>query len=133
MKFALVILMGLFCFQAFAGYQCQLNLSHAEESDIIIGEKDITVRQSETRFKNEGTLVEESLEDKISLKSFMTGRVGEEEAFVEIFRGDKLISERFEFRGDEARTVWFDSYKLDVSCSIKEKGPKALSSISLES
>lgn len=116
---ALFVLSMLFCFKAKAAYECHLNLSHAETADIVLVEKTIKVKDTEMRQKNEGMLLEESLNDKIALKTFMSGWGGEEEAVVEIFRDKNLISEKYQFRGNEDKTVWFDSYKLDVNCSIK--------------
>ncbi|WP_408097281.1 hypothetical protein ACJVC5_19815 [Peredibacter sp. HCB2-198] len=120
MNLVLALVASLFiCLKAHARYECLLNLSHAEESGLIVGEKTIKAGTSEMRQKNEGTIVEESLEDKINLKSFMTGWTGEEEAVVQVFRGSESISEKYQLRGNDARTVWFDDYKMDVNCSIK--------------
>ena len=115
---ALFLLSLLFCFKARAAYDCQLNLSYAETADIVLVDKTIHAKDSEMRQKNEGALIKE-LDDKITLKSFMSGWAGEEEAVLEVFRDKSSISEKFQFRGNEEKTVWFDSYKLDVNCSIK--------------
>ena len=119
MNFALVLFATFFiCFKARAHYECRLNLSHAEESGLIVGEKTIRAKTSEVRQKNEGVIIEESLEDKVGLKSFMAGWTGEEQAVIEVFRNSNSISEKYELRGNDEKTVWFDDYKLEVNCSI---------------
>lgn len=127
----LFILAGLFLsLKAFAGYECDLKIAHTEDLRTKIGEGKIVATNEEMKSATLKTIVIESQTKKktisVSINAFISGWVGEEELTFAVFRREEkksgvkleLIGEKQSLRGNQEETFWFDSYKLDVSCSL---------------
>lgn len=125
------ILVGLFfCLKAFAGYECHLDLAHTEDLYQSIAKK--TIKASSKDMKSEmikDFFVELEKKNKVqslALNVFIDGWSGEEEVTIAVFRRNQkrskvelaLISEKVSLRGNDKDTLWFDSYKLEIDCSI---------------
>lgn len=111
-------------FNVYAGYQCELALSEDDQINKTIASK--TVIASEKDLKSEIIDNFYSVTDgrTLVLKVFIDGWNGEEEMSATVFTktksGEKLepLSEKVSLRGDDKETLWFDSYKLKVTCSL---------------
>lgn len=125
------ILIGLFfCLKAFAGYECRFDLAHTEDLHQSIAKKTITASSKDMRSEMvKDFFVELEKKNKlqsIALNVFIDGWAGEEEVTVAMFRRIQkksavkleLISEKVSLRGNDKDTLWFDSYKLEIDCSI---------------
>lgn len=115
----LVLLIALFSFNTFAGYQCNLSLSENDQIEEVIASK--TVFASEKDLRSE---IFEDFSKGLVLKVFIDGWAGEEEMSAAIYSKHaasgklELISEKVSLRGNDKETLWFDSFKLNVSCSL---------------
>lgn len=131
MMIKLFILTGLFLsLKAFAGQECKLSLSHIEELNTVIAEGTLSAGNADMRtILIKDFFVESekgSKKQSIALKVFLNGWNGEEEIVLAAFRRNQKrsgssmvnISEKVSLRGDHKDTLWFDSYKLDIDCSL---------------
>lgn len=130
MKNAMALILCLSWMNAFAGYQCELNLSDSEDPETIVASKIIEASGKEMGSRNvENFFTEFKMgEESIGLKAniFMSGWAGEEEVSVSFSRRVKVandselnkISEKISLRGSAESELWFDHYKLDISCSL---------------
>ncbi len=127
----LFILAGLFLsLKAFAGYECDFRISHSEDLRTTIGTGKLVASSEDMKSASIKKLVIESKTKKrtisVSINAFISGWVGEEELSFAVFRREEkksgvkleLIGEKQSLRGNQEETFWFDSYKLDVSCSL---------------
>lgn len=127
----LLILTALFLsVKAFAGYQCELKLAHSEDLYKTIATKVIKAKDADMKsFSVKDLFIEQKDKKKtisLSINAFMSGWSGEEEMVLAVFRRKEkksdvnlvLISEKVSLRGNDQDTLWFDSYKLDIDCSI---------------
>lgn len=123
----LLILTGLFLsLKAFAGQECSLKLSHTEDLGKVIAEGTLTAQNSDLKSILIKDFYKESKKQSIALKVFLNGWHGEEEIVLVAFRRNEKrsgatlvnLSEKVSLRGDHKDTVWFDSYKLDIDCSL---------------
>lgn len=117
------VLIGLFfCMKAFAGYECELTLSRASESQEAIAFDILKAQDSDLGSKNIENFFEESDTSILSLSVFMDGWKGEEEATITVIRKSEnqaeTISEKLSLRGDAQESIWFDDYKLEANCSL---------------
>lgn len=130
MKKILALILCVSWMHAFAGYQCEMNLSHSEDPDTIVASKIVEASSKEMGTRNiEKFFTEFKMgEDITSLKAniFISGWAGEEEVSVSFSRREKAankselnkISEKISLRGSTESELWFDHYKLDISCSL---------------
>lgn len=130
MKNVLALLLCLSWINAFAGYQCEMNLSDSEDPDTIVASRTVGASEKEMGTRNiEEFFTEFKMgEESIALKAniFMSGWAGEEEVSVSFSRRVKVandselnkISEKLSLRGSVESELWFDHYKLDISCSL---------------
>lgn len=123
----LLILTALFLsLKAFAGQECKLSLAHTEDLTKVIAEGTISADTSDLRSLMIKDFYMESKKQSIALKVFLNGWHGEEEIVLAAFRRNEKrsgailvsLSEKVSLRGDHKDTVWFDSYKLDIECSL---------------
>lgn len=128
----LAMLLAFSSLPAMADYECTLKLSHTEDLYQVIAEKTLRVESGQMKSGNMGTLLieTETKRKKITLdiNAVLSGWKGEEDAsFVMIRRlrkkhstNGETISEVMTVKGDDELTGWFDSYKLDIVCAVKE-------------
>lgn len=127
----LFLLVGLFLsVKAFAGYHCELKLAHSEDFHKTIATKVIKASDTDMKSLSVKDLFIEHKDKKrktsLSLNAFISGWSGEEEVAFAVFRRKKkkddvemvLISEKVSLRGNDRDTLWFDSYKLEIDCSL---------------
>ncbi len=125
------ILLGLFfCLKAFAGYECQFELSHTEDLRTTIASKTISASSKDMRsLMIHDYFIEMEKGNKtrsVALNIFIDGWEGEEEITLAAFRRNQkkqnvtydVISEKVSLRGNDKDTLWFDAYKLEIDCSI---------------
>lgn len=122
MKF-LLLLVNFLSFEAFAGYQCELSLTDNNDMNKVIATKKVEASPKDLRSEMiENFFVTEK--EALSVKVFIDGWLGEEEMTAEVLKktedNEKLesVSEKVSLRGDDRGSVWFDSYKLKVNCSL---------------
>lgn len=127
----LLILTGLLLsLKAFAGHECKLSLSHTENLLKTIAKGTLSAHNSDLRtlFIKDFFVESEKGNKKqsIALKVFLNGWSGEEEVVIAAFRRNQKrsgpnmvhLSEKISVRGDHKDTLWFDSYKLNIDCSL---------------
>ena len=127
----LLILTGLFLsLKAFAGQECKLSLANTEDLHKTIAEGTLSAHNSDLRtiFIKDFFVESEKGNKKqsIALKVFLNGWSGEEEVVIAAFRRNQKrsnstlvnLSEKVSLRGDHKNTLWFDSYKLEINCSL---------------
>lgn len=125
------VLVGLlFCLKAFAGYECDFDLAHTEDLHQSIAKKSISASSKDMRSEMiKDFFVEAEKKNKVqslAVNVFIDGWAGEEEITLAVFRRNQkksnvnldLISEKVSLRGNDKDTLWFDSYKLEIECSI---------------
>jgi hypothetical protein len=130
MKRIFVLIFNVISMNALAGYECNFQLAHIEDLNTTIATK--TARIDRTlRSGSEGTFIIESEKKKkkvsLELRSVMDGYEGSEGAtFVVMRRFTKRnnselekISETITLTGEESQRLWFDNYKLEIQCHIK--------------
>jgi hypothetical protein len=128
----LAYIFNLYSMSAVAGYECMVQLTNIEDPMISSSEKMIRIDRNELRSRNMGTFAIESQESKrltsIQMNAVMSGWQGEEDIhFVMMRRFEKrskikfeTISEIMSVKGDKSSTFWFDNYRLDIDCDVKE-------------
>ena len=128
----LAYIFNLYSMSAVAGYECTVQLTNIEDPMISSSEKMISIDRNELKFRNMGTFAIESQESKrltsIQMNAVMSGWQGEEDIhFVMMRRFQKrskvkfeTISEIMSVKGDKSSTFWFDNYRLDIDCDVKE-------------
>lgn len=120
--FALLFL--VLSFNAFAGYQCELALSEGDKIDKTVATKTVIASEKDLRSEIIDNFYTLTGDRTLVLKIFIDGWSGEEEMSATVFRkikaGEKLepVSERVSLRGNDKETLWFDAYKLKVTCSL---------------
>jgi hypothetical protein len=124
----LAYMLNLYSMSAVASYECTLKLAHSEDLNMTIAEKVLTIGRGEMKSGNMGTLYVEFEKKKktisLDINAVMSGWQNEEDATFVILRRTKTrrntsaetISEIMGLKGDDQRTGWFDSYKLDINC-----------------
>lgn len=119
----LLLMVAFLSFEAFAGYQCELSLTDSNDMNKIIASKKVEASPKDLRSEMiENFFV--SGNQALSVKVFIDGWNGEEEMSAVVFKkagdSEKLepVSEKVSLRGDDRGSVWFDSYKLKVNCSL---------------
>jgi len=134
----LAYLISFHSMSSLASYECQLKLARNDDIDSTIAEKTLTIDQGRMNSGNMGTLFVEYEKNrkKISLdiNAVMSGWRGEEDATFVIIRRIKkrystnaeTLSEILTVKGNDKITGWFDSYKLDISCQVKEPSPELI-------
>lgn len=132
MRLLLGSMVLLFSFGASAAYQCTFKLFHTEDLYSQIAERTVTVGDSDMKTIHvDNFFIEKEKGRKseaLTLKMFMDGWKGEEEMAANVFRKYSRrstseivrISERVSLRGNAQDTLWFDTYKLDVTCSLDQ-------------
>lgn len=119
----LLLLVTFLSFEAFAGYQCEFSLTENNDMNKVIATKRVEASPKDLRSE----MIENFfVTDKaaLSVKVFIDGWLGEEEMTAEVLKktedNEKLesVSEKVSLRGDDRGSVWFDSYKLNVNCSL---------------
>lgn len=130
MKTLVIFLFLAISLNVFAGYECRLSLAHSEDfhKTIIKGKISATDRDLRTIHLKEFFIEEKTSKKTISLaiQAAIVGWVGEEEVTLAMFRRTQtkksiestLISEKVTVKGNDANTLWFDNYKLDVACTM---------------
>lgn len=105
---------------AFAGQECQFELSFSDEPEVTIASETIKASDKDFKsFKVEKFFVESELSNKnLALDVVMNGWSGEEEATIGVLRNSKSLTEKVSFRGNYQDTLWFEEYKLDIKCSL---------------
>lgn len=128
----IALFFNLYSVSAVAGYECTLKLSHTEDLHKVIAERTVRVEQGRMISGYMGTLFTEDQrkrkETTLDINAVMSGWNGEEDAsFVIIRRATKrrnvetsTISEVMTVKGNNSLTGWFDSYKVDIACEVKE-------------
>lgn len=128
----LAYIFNLYSMSAVAGYECTVQLTNIEDPMISSSEKMISIDRNELKSRNMGTFAIESQESKrltsIQMNAVMSGWQGEEDIhFVMMRRFQKrskikfeTISEIMSVKGDNSSTFWFDNYRLDIDCDVKE-------------
>lgn len=128
----LAYIFNLYSMSAVAGYECTVQLTNIEDPMISSSEKMISIDRNELKSRNMGTFAIESQESKrltsIQMNAVMSGWQGEEDIhFVMMRRFQKrskvkfeTISEIMSVKGDKSSTFWFDNYRLDIDCDVKE-------------
>jgi hypothetical protein len=108
--------------KAFAGYECEVTLSRANEAHEAISFDIVKASDSEYGSRNIENFFEEKDGQHLSLNISMVGWRGEEEATISVSRVTKntsdKISEKLSLRGNAQETLWFDDYKLESNCSF---------------
>lgn len=122
MKF-LCLLIAFLSFEAFAGYQCDLSLTDSSDTNKIIASKKVEASPKDLRSE----MIENFFvtgKQSLSVKVFIDGWLGEEEMSAVVLKKEndsekfEPVSEKVSLRGDDRGSVWFDSYKLKVNCSL---------------
>lgn len=128
----IALFFNLYSVSAVAGYECHLKLSHTEDPHKVIAEKSVRIEEGRIISGYMGTLFTEDAkkrkETSLDINAVMSGWKGEEDASIVIIRRatnkrnveTNTISEVMTVKGDNSLTGWFDSYKLDISCEVKE-------------
>lgn len=128
----IAMLFNFYSMSAVAGYECVLKLAHIEDLYKTVAEKTLLIERSNMSAGSMGTLFVEldKRNKKISLdiNAVMSGWQGEEDAtFVIIRRESKrrshraeTVSEKMTLKGDSSMTGWFDSYKLEIECKVRD-------------
>jgi len=128
----LAYIFNLYSMSAVAGYECTVQLTNIEDPMISSSEKMISIDRNELKSRNMGTFAIESQESKrltsIQMNAVMSGWQGEEDIhFVMMRRFEKrskvkfeTISEIMSVKGDKSSTFWFDNYRLDIDCNVKD-------------
>jgi hypothetical protein len=128
----LAYIFNLYSMSAVAGYECTVQLTNIEDPMISSSEKMISIDRNELKSRNMGTFAIESQESKrltsIQMNAVMSGWQGEEDIhFVMMRRFQKrskikfeTISEIMSVKGDKSSTFWFDNYRLDIDCNVKD-------------
>ncbi len=111
-------------FNALAGYQCELALSEGDQINKTIATKTVVASAKDLKSEIIDNFYTVTGDRTLVLKVFIDGWNGEEEMSATVFSktatAEKLvpIGERVSLRGDDKEIVWFDSYKLKVTCSL---------------
>lgn len=125
--FGLILVSSL---SAFAGYDCDLKLAQSENLHSTIAQSKLSASDKDLKTIHiKDFFIEEKSKRKmigLSIQSAIVGWSGEEEVTLAVFRrtakkksiDSVLISEKITVKGIESKTLWFDTYKLDVSCSL---------------
>lgn len=112
----------LFCMNAFAGYECEVTLSAANEAHEAIAFDIIKAGNSDLNSRNIENFFEEKNNSSLTLKVHMDGWVGEEQTSIKVVRVSEeiseTISEKLSLRGNTQGSIWFDDYRLEANCSI---------------
>ncbi len=133
----LACLLNFYSMSAVADYECILKLAHTEDLHKTIAEKTLTIGQGEMKSGNMGTLFVEFEKNRkktsLDINAVLSGWKGEEDASVVIIRRTKkrysgvaeTVSEIMTVKGDDKLTGWFDAYKLEMNCLVKDGEPMA--------
>ena len=125
--FAFIVMSSL---SAYAGYDCDLKLAHSEDLQSTIAQSKLSASNKDLKTIHlKEFFTEEKSKRKViglSIQSAIVGWSGEEEVTLAVFRrtakknsiDSVLISEKITVKGVESKTLWFDTYKLDVNCSL---------------
>lgn len=128
----IAMLFNFYSMSAVAGYECVLKLAHNEDLYKTVAERTLVAERSTMSAGSMGTLfVEQDKRNKkisLDINAVMSGWSGEEDAsFVIIRRTSKrrshhaeTVSEIMTVKGDSSMTGWFDNYKLEINCKVKE-------------
>lgn len=123
MKYLSLIFM-MISFNSFAGYQCEVALSDSNKLNEVVAKKTVVASDKDLRSEMIEDFYTEVGKESFVLKIFIDGWSGEEEMSAVVYgkrnSGEKLeaLSEKVSLRGDDKETLWFDSYKLKVTCSL---------------
>lgn len=118
------LLFFVLSFNAFAGYQCELALSEGDQINKTLAVKTVIASEKDLKSEIIDNFHTITGEHTLVLKVFIDGWSGEEEMSATVFSkakgAEKLepVSEKVSLRGDDKETLWFDSYKLKVTCSL---------------
>lgn len=127
----LAYLFNLYSMSAVAGYHCQLSLSHTEDLKATVAQKALQVKTGNLNSGNMGTLLVENSNFRktvaVEINAVMSGWSNEEDATFVMMRtvrkkkstNAERISEVITVKGNDHETLWFDSYKLEIDCSVK--------------
>lgn len=130
MKKSILGLILLHSLGAYAGYECDLKLAHSEDLQSTIAQSKLSATDKDLKTIHlKEFFTEEKTKRKVialSIQSAIVGWSGEEEVTLTVFRRTSkkksidsvLISEKITVKGIESKTLWFDTYKLDVNCSV---------------
>lgn len=128
----LALIFNLYSMSAVASYECVMKLAHIEDLYTTVAERTLTVKKGTMDAGSMGTLYVESEKKnkKISLdiNAVLSGWAGEEDATIVMIRRERkkrstraeTISEKMTIKGDNSMTAWFDSYKLEIQCQVKD-------------
>lgn len=123
-----LLLALLYSVKSFAAYECKYDLYDIDDLKQSISSRIVTAHEKDMRSLFIHDLYTEEIKGRkktsISLKVFIDGWLGEEEMAVAAFRDQSknersklvLISEKTLLRGEDKAMMWFDSYKMDISC-----------------
>jgi hypothetical protein len=117
MKQFFFLLLTIISLNVHASYECEILLSHTED-DLVMASR--TIHASEKDMKS--ALLEDFFLDhdmtSLDLKIFMSGWRGEEEISATVLKQSQGISEKLSVRGEDEGSIWFDTYKLKITCSL---------------
>jgi hypothetical protein len=132
MKKITFIFFFILSFSVQAKYQCSFKLYSIDDLKEVIARSVMSVDVNQMKTQN---IQEFFIEDKkgkkitsIHLRAFLSGEPGQEEMVGNVFRRHSrgknhrltLISERVEVKQAREESLWFDFYKLDVTCSLDQ-------------
>ena len=123
MKYLALLILTI-SLNAFAGYQCELALSEGDQINKTVATKTVVASEKDLKSEIIDNFHTLSGDRTLVLKVFIDGWNGEEEMSATVFSkakdGKKLepVSEKVSLRGDDKEILWFDAYKLKVTCSL---------------
>ena len=111
------LLLALVSLNVHASYDCEIFLTHSED-DLVMASRRIHASEKDMK----SAVLEDFFLDHdmntLDLKIFISGWIGEEEISATVLKQSEEISEKLSVRGEEENSVWFDSYKLKITCSL---------------
>lgn len=125
-----IIIGLLISFNALAGYECELKLSHNEDLYKTIAQAKISANDRDLRTIHlKEFFIEEKTKRKtisVSVQAAVVGWTGEEEVAVAVFRRSvknfsietTSLNRKLSIKGSDSGTLWFENYKLDIKCNL---------------
>lgn len=117
MKQFFCILLTFISLSVHAAYDCEVFLTHPED-DLVIASRSIHASEKDMKSALLTDFFLDHDMNALDLKIFISGWSGEEEISATVLKQSQEISEKLSLRGEEEGSIWFDSYKLKITCSL---------------
>lgn len=111
------LLLAIFSLSVHASYECEVFLTHTED-DLVMTSRTIVASEKDMKSAILSDFFLDHDMNSLDLKVFISGWRGEEEVSVTVLKDSQEISEKLSVRGEEEGSVWFDTYKLKITCSL---------------